>query len=502
MKKLVALICALVLCLGAVSTAFAEDAPVYPLVPVDPTKQYAEKIIVGTDAQITTLDPTQKNNVIQNVLFNCTHDTLITFDNATGEYTPGLATSWEWINDTTLRLKLREGVVFHDGTSFDAYDVQASLNRHVAGLVTNTYDHCEIIDPYTIDTVVKTPNVDWVFVLSHNSSAICSAEAIAADPDHAWTGTGPYKVISDSAGDIIEMERNDNYWGELGATKYLTFRYYGEASARLIALENGEINVCMTVSDSDLQFAKEDKNIVVEDFTSSNLFYFCFNCESEVGKDMDLRKAVAYAINRDQMVAALGGSPAYTMWGWNSLGYTTDFAEDYTYNPELAKEYAAKAAHKEFTLITYTPTNIMGAILQQNLRDVGITMNIQQMDSAGISSATKWGANHEAVIYSMATNASGSDMFRLIAYGTAGNRANVHDENHLMYTLQTASNAEFDEQKRIELLHELQAVMHDQCIYYGLMYGTATIAYTKGIENPGLLVNKNWDFSRIQLPLN
>ena len=144
----------------------------------------------------------------------------------------------------------------------------------------------------------------------------------------------------------------------------------------------------------------------------------------------------------------------------------------------------------------------MGAILQQNLRDVGITMNIQQMDSAGIGAATKWGSDHEAVIYSMATNASGSDMFRLIAYGTAGNRANIHDENHPMYTLQTASNAEFDEAKRIELLHELQAVMHDECIYYGLMYGTATIAFTKGIENPGLLVNKNWDFSKIQLPLN
>ena len=139
MKKLVALICALVLCLGAIPSVLADDMPDYPYAPVDPNKQYAEKIVIGTDAQITTLDPTQKNNVIQNVLYNCTHDTLITYDNATGEYLPGLATSWEWINETTLRLKLREGVVFHDGSSFDAYDVQASLDRIVHGLVTNTY---------------------------------------------------------------------------------------------------------------------------------------------------------------------------------------------------------------------------------------------------------------------------------------------------------------------------------------------------------------------------
>lgn len=465
--------------------------------------QYKEHIIIGIDAQITTLDPTQKNNVIQNCLFSSTHDTLISYNNETGEYEPGLALEWEWLDDVTLQLKLREGVKFHDGTDFNAYDVQASLDRHTAGLVTNTYDHCEIVDDYTVNTVLQAPNVDWVFVLSHNSSAICSAEAIEADPDTAYVGTGPWKVVNFVSGDSVEMERFDDYWGDLPGTKKLTYRYYGEASARLIALENGEIDLMYSVGQTDLEYAKANENIVVEEFTSSNLFWFAFNLEKEIGQDENLRKAVAYAIDRNAMIAASnGGEPAYTMWGWNSLGYTTEFEEDYSYNPELAKEYADKATHKEFTLPVSGATETLAAVLQENLRAVGITMNIESMDSAGINTATMWGANHDAALYSMATNASGSDMFRLISYGTTGNRANLHDETHAMYTLQAASNAEFDEAKRIELLEQLQAVMHDECIYYGLIYGRGNVAYVKGLENPGVLVNKNYDHSMIQLPLN
>jgi len=465
--------------------------------------EYKEHIIIGIDAQLTTLDPTQKNNVIQNCLFYSTHDTLITYNNETGEYDPGLATEWEWVDDVTLRLKLREGVKFHDGTDFNAYDVQASLDRHTAGLVTNTYDHCEIIDDYTVDTVLQSPNVDWVFVLSHNSSAICSAEAIEADPDTAYVGTGPWKVVNFVSGDSVEMERFDDYWGELPGTKKLTYRYYGEGSARLIALENGEIDLMYSVGQTDLEYARTNPDIVVEEFTSSNLFWFAFNLEKEIGQDENLRKAVAYAIDRNAMVAASsGGEPAYTMWGWNSLGHTTEFEQDYSYNPELAKEYADKATHKEFTLPVYNATETLAAVLQENLRAVGITMHLESMDSAGINNATAWGADHDAALYSMATNASGSDMFRLIAYGTVGNRANLHDETHAMYTLQRDSNAEFDEAKRIELLEELQAVMHDECIYYGLIYGTGNVAYVKGLENPGVLVNKNYDHSMIQLPLN
>lgn len=515
MKKFLSILLVALLAVGAggcgQNTATETQAPTIEattldektaVVAADSSKTYKENITIGIDAQITTLDPTQKNNVIQNVLYNLTHDTLINYNEETGKYEPGLALSWEWVDDVTLRLKLREGVKFNDGSDFNAYDVEATLGRSVIGLVKNSYDHCNIIDDYTVETVLQAPNVDWIFVLSHNASAICSAEAIATDPDNANVGTGPWKVVNFVSGDSVEMEQNENYWGELCATKKLTLRYYGEASARLIALENGEIDVMTSISIADLPNAQANENIVVENFVSSNLVYFCFNMESEVGKDENLRKAVAYAIDRDAIVAALGGGrPAYTMWGWNSLGFTEEFEENYTYDPEKAREYADKAEHKEFSLVNSAAYATEASVLQESLRAVGITMNIEMMDSAGISNATSWGGNHEAVIYSMATNPSGSDMFRLIAYGTAGNRANIQDQNSLLYTLQAQSNAEFDETKRIELLKELQAYMHDNCIFYGLEYTNANMAYTKGLENPGLRVNKNYDFSMVQLPL-
>lgn len=63
------------------------------VVAADSSKTYKENITIGIDAQITTLDPTQKNNVIQNVLYNLTHDTLINYNEETGKYEPGLALS-------------------------------------------------------------------------------------------------------------------------------------------------------------------------------------------------------------------------------------------------------------------------------------------------------------------------------------------------------------------------------------------------------------------------
>ncbi len=476
-----------------------EDVKVSETVQVDSTKKYKESIVIGVDAQITTIDATQANSVIQNILWNCMYDTLITYNEKTGKYEPGLALSWEWKDERTLRLNLRKDVKFHNGTTFTSADVKATLDACIHGIVKGTYDHCEIIDDYTIDTVLKQTNVDWVFVLSHNASAIVAKDTIKTNNA---CGTGPWKVVKFNSGDSVEMERFDEYWGNLPGTKKLTLRYYGEPSARLIALENGEIDLAQAVSNADLQYAQSNPNIVVENFVSSNLIWFAFNVESEVGKDENLRKAVAYAIDRDSIVVANnGGEAAYTMWGWNSLGYTTDFTEDYSYNPEKAKEYLAKAEHNSFTCVCSAAYATVGSVLQAQLKAVGIEMKLDMRDYAGHNNATKWGSNHEATIYSIATNSSGSDMFRLIAYGTAGNRACLSDKNSPMYVLQEESAKEFDEAKRIELLKELQGYMHDNCIYYGLMYGTANICYRKGIENPGLKINKNYDYSMIQMPL-
>jgi len=85
--------------------------------------EYKEHIIIGIDAQLTTLDPTQKNNVIQNCLFYSTHDTLITYNNETGEYDPGLATEWEWDDEfMALSIAIRDDVKFHNGEDFTMED--------------------------------------------------------------------------------------------------------------------------------------------------------------------------------------------------------------------------------------------------------------------------------------------------------------------------------------------------------------------------------------------
>jgi peptide/nickel transport system substrate-binding protein len=487
---------------------FAGCAPQQPTTgtPAAGVAKYKEHINIGIDSQITTIDPMLNNNNILNILFNMTHNTLIGYNFKTKEYEPELALSWKWVDDKTLELILRQGVVFQDGTTFNAEDVKATLGRASNGLVTGSYDYSEIIDDYTIRTVIKAPNVDWISTLASNVSAITSKEAFEKTPEAAHTGTGPWAVSSFIAGDSINLSRNENYWGILPITKSITLRYYGEAAARLVALENNEMDLILSVSATDLPNAQANKEIVVDAFTSTNTIYFCFNTDKEPGDDINLRKAVAYAINRSDIIDGVGdtnGKPATTFWGWDSYGYFDKFDLDLSYNPTKSKEYAALAKSKSFTINTssFNNFNLISQVLQDQLRKVGIEMTIQEMDSAGLASSTKWGSTHESVIYSIALNPSGSDMFRLIAYGTAGNRANVMDKNDPLYTLQTASVGATDDAERKEYLKQLQTVMHDQVYFIPLYYASANVAYRKGIENPGVQNNKVYEFAYIQFPI-
>ena len=512
MKKTLALILSLVLLLTMGAAALADDTLSSAVFPIPEADSYKESITVALASQITTLDPGSVSNVQHYYLFNMVYNTLLFYDNITKEFSGELATSWEWADDTytKIHVKLREGVVFHDGDPLKAEDVAFSLDRSTSSLVSNTFDHVDVIDDLTLDICLNQPNVDFLYVLSHNSSAIVNKSAVEADEAQGTViGTGPWAMDMARyvAGDTIQLVRNDAYWGELPKTKELTLRLISNASARLIALQNGEVSLMTSISPTELFAAEADENIKIHNFNTAQMYYFAFNNPNgPAADDLKLRQAICHAINREDLYWATGdegASVANTFWGWHMKYYHDQFDLDLSYNPEKAKALVAELGDNT-TLHLMVNTNssdykIMSEVIQEQCRQVGITIIIDEVDSAGATANSKYAsATHEAMIYSINMNDWDSDMARLLSVGSNTNKAVLNNER--VTELLSLGCATIDEAARAEYYKELQTIIHDNCFYIPLYYTTDTCAFAKDVAGHRLSYSRDHDYSYICIP--
>ncbi|RVU38630.1 ABC transporter substrate-binding protein [Hwanghaeella grinnelliae] len=190
---------------------------------------------------------------------------------------PGLATSWKPLNETTWEFKLREGVKFHDGSTFDAEDVKFSIERipAVSGPTTTTIyvrrvESVEIIDPYTIHIHTNGPAAtlpyDFVrlFIVSAEAAKDYSTKETASagfNGGPAAVGTGPYKLVSwEPKGDLV-LERFDDYWRGKGAWEKVIRKEIPNDSARLAALKAGQVDIINYVSSVDYLALQRDSSV-------------------------------------------------------------------------------------------------------------------------------------------------------------------------------------------------------------------------------------------------
>lgn len=472
-------------------------------------ESYKEHINIALASQITTLDPGLISNVQHYYLFNMVYNTLVFYDNNTKEFTGELATTFEWADDTytKLHIVLRDGVTFHNGEPLTADDVAYTLDRTTSSLVSNTYDHCEVVSDNELYICLNQPNVDFMYVLSHNSSAVVNKDALEANPDLGGSiGTGPWVIDMANyvAGDTIELLRNENYWGELPVTKSISLRLISNASARLIALENGEVSLMTSIAPTEVMAAEGNDEINVYNFNTAQMYYFAFNNTNGPAADnLLLRQAIAYAINRDDLYAATGdegGSAATTFWGWHMKYYADQFDLDLSYNPEKAKELVAQlGGNTTLHLMVNTTSsdyNIMAQVIQEQCRQVGITIIIDEVDSAGASANSKYAsATHEAMLYSINMNDWDSDMARLLSVGSNTNKAVLNNERVIELLAQGVATT--DEAERAAIYAELQTLIHDNCFYIPLYYTSDTVAYRDGVSGMRLSYSRDHDYSYI-----
>lgn len=406
----------------------------------EPAVTYKDTLVIATYKEPATLDPMESNKPdIMFVGMNI-FDPLVICNSETGEVAPMLAKSWEYLDDTTIRFHLRDDVTFHDGGKFTAEDVLFSFVRAKDNPISySTFQACDldnsvIVDDYTFDLKLFYPYAPIFSMLSGGRSGIASKAAVErlGDAEYARNpvGTGPYVMEEWVTGTEITLVRNDNYWGAMGQTEKLVFKVIPEASSRVIALETGEVDLAYSINGSDVNRVNDIDGVHAEIAPSTRYTLLTMNMQDEMLSNKDLRYAISCAIDRESLVNAIYGDTATVatgympelVSGWKDVG-------EFTYDPDLAKEYLVKAGYPDGVTLDFLIDGTdefknVAEILQNMWKAVGINVNIST--NASVAAYLSEGNHIQLAIRSGSANeASGC----LIIYdSTFGDRMQANSD--------------------------------------------------------------------------
>ena len=463
------------------------------------------------------------------------------------EYTSGgtdiqsaLATSWDTSDDgLEITFDLRKNVEFHDGTDFNADAVVFSFARQYDtshpyheygewaywGYMFSDIDYVEKINDYKIIIHLKRPNAAIMTSLAMFTVAIVSptnAEEWGEEAFKHPVGTGPFKFVEWVKDDHITLEANEDYWRARSKLDKIIFRVIEDPSARLLAIQAGEIHGMEYPDPVSFDLIKSDSDLQLLTQSGMNVGYLAMNTgygyydENENGvRDSDedwvktpgyfepltnklVRKAINYAIDKNSIIenlykgtaiVAKNGMPPFM------LGHNDDIV-DYSYDPEMAKDLLVDAGYPNGFNTTlwvmpvsrpymFDPPKIAEAI-QSYLADVNINVELYQLDWSTYLEETENG-NHPMCLLGWTGDNGDPDNFMNVLYGpnsasigTAGNVAFYN--NSLVQDKFSAALQSYDTTVRAKLYEEAQVLIHEDAPFVYLAHATQNMVFLSNIK--------------------
>ena len=496
-------------------------------------------LVFGSAGDAVRLDPADVTDGESIQRMDNIFEGLVEYKTGSTKIQPCLATSWEASADgKEITFKLRRGVKFHDGTDFNADAVVFSFARqydanhwaHEYGEWAYWYMFSDVdkmvkIDDYTVKLVLKRINASIMVSLAMFTANIVSptnAEKWGADAFKHPAGTGPFEFVEWVKDDHITLEANDNYWRERPKLDRLIFRVIPDPSARLMALEVGEVHGIEYPDPAHFDKIRANADLKLLTEPGMNVGYMAMNtgygykdANGNSVRDSDepwvktpgyfepltkkeVRQAINYAIDKKSIVddlymgtaiVAKNGMPPFM------LGYNDDI-EDYPYDPEKAKRLLAEGGYPDGFEVTlyvmpvsrpymFDPPKI-GEAIQSYLAAVGITVNFYQVDWGTYLEETDTG-NHQMCLLGWTGDNGDPDNFMNVLYapnacslGTAMNFGFYNDEGAqflLSQALQT-----YDVKKRAEYYRIVQQMLHEAAPFVYLAHSNQTVVFRKSVQ--------------------
>ena len=336
---------------------------------VTPTAPPArDVIIVGLSSAPDTLDPADHRNRQSETVIRNMFDGLVTRDSTSGVHLE-LAEELNWLDDVTLEVKLRQGVLFHDGVEMTADDVVFTFERIInenmieypeahtsprKGLIAplesieKTGDYTVVMHFSATWPVAMQMLVHQQIVPKHYLEEV-GTEGFVANP----IGTGPFKFVSAKGLDEIVMERFDDYYGGApdlepvgpACVQQIVFKVIPEASTRVAALLAGEVDIIQAVPAELVDTLSQTPGIQVKGAAGTQPKWMEMNVNMAPFDDVLVRQAMNYAVDKDLIVEAIYGGRAVALPGPLSPynNFVNKSLSPYPYDPDEALALLAEA---------------------------------------------------------------------------------------------------------------------------------------------------------------
>ena len=421
---------------------------------------------------------------------------------------------------TGITLKLRPDIVFHNGVPATSEDLAYTFKYLSENSLGKTMDYINfedvtIVDEYTVHVGLKYPYSALLDCLV-KVSLICksAAEEMGESYERAPIGSGPYKFVSWVAGDRIMLEANQDYWKYTPAIKNLIIRIITEQAVQYIELMTGGIDVAMDPLPADVLDVIEHGDGSIEAVNGGQVaIYFInlnYNSDNEAMKNKTVRQAISYAINHDDIATVFGAGMAkssYSLLPSGVFGYNAEYDANpaYPYDPAKAIELLKEAGYGDgLTLRMINNSNaVFGSIaevLQNQLAQVGITLDIKTYDSATAADMQENGNDYDILINMV--NINGDPIVSPLGThydptkGIMGGRnksKNANDPdtavvNDLILQLKQT----FDTDARYQIIQDIMKEMMEYCWYIPVFETGVYALEVSNLENYMKVVN--YDF--------
>jgi peptide/nickel transport system substrate-binding protein len=456
---------------------------------------------VGTDAQSERIDE---------LIF----DALVRRDEHFN-LQPWVAESWEIRDPLTYIFHLRHDVKFHDGHPLTSADVKWTFDSLISGKIrsakTSTYrdvDHIETPDDYTVIFKLKQPFATLLWNLSDGAIGIVpygATDSLNQNP----IGSGPYKFVKMAADRYVWVERNDAYWGKKPKIPKIEFLVVPDPTTRALELRKGSADAAMNALTADTVVTlQKDPKLVVQKAPGTIYAYIGLNLRDPILKDVRVRQALAYAIDREPLIHYLWrdmARPANSILPPQSWAYDGN-VQQYPHDPAKARRLLDDAGYKpgangvrfHLTMKTSTEesTRLLAAVLQQQLRDVGIALDIRSFEFATFYADVVKGSYQ---VYSLRWIGGNEDpdIFENVfdSASFAPKRANrSFYSNPRVDELILEGRSTVDKEKRKKAYFEIQEIVARDLPYINLWYLDNVLVHSKRLRDVQMSPSGNYDF--------
>jgi peptide/nickel transport system substrate-binding protein len=427
---------------------------------------------------------------------------------------PGLADRWEIPDPLTYVFHLHPGVKFHNGHPLTSRDVKWTFDSLLEGKIRSAksaayrfVDHLEAPGDLTVVFHLKEPDAPLLWNLSEGAIGIVpygSGNELSEHP----IGSGPFRFVSAQQDKDVVIERNGDYWGTRPQLQRVRFMIVPDSTTRALELRKGSADVAISALTSDTVLTLErESHLDVLRGPGTVAAYLAFNLRDPILKDVRVRRAIAYAIDRTPMIHYLMrdfARPAYSLLPAGSWAYNGDVPH-YDFDPQHARQLLDQAGyaavngvrfHLEMKTSTEESTRLIAAVLQQQLRDVGISLDIRTFEFATFLSDVTRGAYQVHSLRWIGGNED-PDIFENVFHSSrftplGANR--TFYRNPRIDALIDQARKEPEQNTRIQLYAEIQRILADDLPYVNLWYLDNVLVHSRRVRNLTLNSSGNYNF--------